>query len=160
MVAEPQLNGRIATVIRESITGTHWTVIEETTGTLSGNQRTPDILITRPLPEPPIIIENEYVLGNVEGDCLLKLGQTLRPEHGGQKIHTIIGLYTPQVLQDAANGDVAEDMLRKGEALQYVAYTRTPTDYTRFPIAGFISGNVRNLVEFMKPAAEPADLIR
>ena len=34
-----------------------------------------------------------------------------------------------------------------------------PDNYTRFPEAGFITGDVRNLVEFIRPAAEPADLI-
>ena len=160
MVAEPQLNGRIATIIRECVTGTHWTVTEETAGTLVGNQRTPDILITRPEPEPPIVIENEYNVGNIDDDSLKNLGQTLRPERGGHTIHTVIGLYSPTELHDAANGDEAEAMLRNGVILQYAAYIGTSDDSTRFPKSGFITGNVRNLVEFVRPAAEPADLIR
>ena len=160
MVAEPQLNGRIATIIRECVTGTRWVVTEETSGTLTGNQKTPDILITRPAPEPPIVIENEYKVANVQGDCLNKLGQKLRPELGGETIHTVIGVHSPKELDDAANGDLAEDMLRDGTPLQYVAYVGTPDEYTRFPTSGFITGNVRNLVEFVRPAAEPADLIR
>ena len=106
MVAEPQLNGRIATIIRECVTGTRWTVTEETSGTLTGNQKTPDILITRPAPEPPIVIENEYKVANVQGDCLNKLGQKLRPELGGETIHTVIGIHSPKELDDAANGDL------------------------------------------------------
>ena len=51
-------------------------------------------------------------------------------------------------------------MLRDGTLLRYVAYVGTPDEYTRFPRSGFITGNVRNLVEFVRPAAEPADLIR
>ena len=160
MVAEPQLNGRIATIIRECVTGTRWVVTEETSGTLTGNQKTPDILITRPAPEPPIVIENEYKVANVQGDCLNKLGQKLRPELGGETIHTVIGVHSPKELDDAANGDLAEDMLRDGTLLQYVAYVGTPDEYTRFPTSGFITGDVRNLVEFVRPAAEPADLIQ
>ena len=41
-----------------------------------------------------------------------------------------------------------------------MAYVGTPDEYTRFPRSGFITGNVRNLVEFVRPAAEPADLIQ
>ena len=160
MVAEPQLNGRIATIIRECVTGTRWVVTEETSGTLTGNQKRPDILITRPAPEPPIVIENEYKVANVQGDCLNKLGQKLRPELGGETIHTVIGVHSPKELDDAANGDLAEDMLRDGTLLQYVAYVGTPDEYTRFPTSGFITGDVRNLVEFVRPAAEPADLIQ
>ena len=160
MVAEPQLNGRIATIIRECVTGTRWVVTEETSGTLTGNQKTPDILITRPAPEPPIVIENEYKVANVQGDCLNKLGQKLKPELGGETIHTVIGVHSPKELDDAANGDLAEDMLRDGTLLQYVAYVGTPDEYTRFPTSGFITGDVRSLVEFVRPAAEPADLIQ
>ena len=106
------------------------------------------------------MIENEYNIANVEGDCLNKLGETLRPELGGQTINTVIGVLAPKELQDAANGDHAEALLRDGIALQYAAYIGTPDDCTRFPQSGFITGNVRNLVEFVRPAAEPADLIR
>ena len=159
MVAEPQLNGRIATIIRECVTGTRWVVTEETSGTLTGNQKTPDILITRPAPEPPIVIENEYKVANLQGDCLNKLGQKLRPELGNETIHTVIGIHSPKELDDSANGDIAEGMLRNGTLLQYAAYTGTPDEYNRFPRSGFITGSVRNLVEFVRPAAEPADLI-
>lgn len=159
-IREDQLNGRIATIIRESVKGTHWTVAEENDGTLATSGRRPDILITRLTPEPPIVIENEYNVGNVEGDCLNKLGETLQPALGGQTIHTVIGVLTPKELQDADNGDQAEAMLRDGVMLEYAAYTGTPEDYTRFPRSGFITGDIRNLVEFVRPAAEPADLIR
>lgn len=159
-IREDQLNGRIATIIRECVRGTHWMVAEENDGTLSTSNRRPDILITRPAPEPPIVIENEYNVANVAGDCLNKLGETLRPDLGGQTINTVIGVLTPKELQDAANGDHAEALLRDGIALQYAAYIGKPGDCTRFPKSGFITGNVRNLVEFVRPAAEPADLIR
>ena len=159
-IREDQLNGRIATIIRECVRGTQWDVREENDGTLATSGRRPDILITRPLPEPAIVIENEYSAGRIESDCLNKLGETLQPELGGQTTHTVIGVLTPKELQDAANGDQAEAMLRDGVPLQYVAYIGRPDDYTRFPKSGFITGNVRNLVEFVRPAAEPADLIR
>ena len=159
-VREDQLNGRIATIIRECVNGIQWTVAEENDGTLATSTRRPDILITRPSPEPPVVIENEYGIARVEGDCLNKLGEALQPALGGQVIHTVIGVHSPRELQDAANGDQAETMLRDGAILQYAAYIGTPSDYTRFPKSGFITGNVRNLVEFVRPAAEPADLIR
>ena len=159
-VREDQLNGRISTIIRECITGSQWTVAEENDGTLSTSNRRPDILITRTHAEPPIIIENEYAQHRVEADCLNKLGQKLQPELGGQTIYTVIGLLSPSSLQQATNGDEADAMLRNGEILQYAAYTGTPEKYTRFPKSGFVKGNVRNLVEFIRPAAEPVDLIR
>ena len=53
----------------------------------------------------------------------------------------------------------AEDMLRNGAPLKYAAYMGTPEEYTRFPKSGFIEGTVRNLVEFIRPATEPVDMI-
>ena len=158
MVAEPQLNGRIATVIRECVDGNQWEIFEESRANTQGFKQ-PDILIKRSYPEPPIVIENEYVEANVEKDCLNKLGQQLISERGGNTISTVIGVLTPKSLRDAQNGDVAEDMLRNGEPLKYAAYMGTPEDYTRFPKSGFIEGTVRNLVEFIRPATEPVDII-
>ena len=159
-IKEEQLNGRIATVIRESTVGTGWNINEENTGSFVNSNRIPDILITRPGPEPPIVLENEYSIARVAGDCLNKLGQRLTSELGGGTIRTVVGIISPADLHNAANGDDAEALLRGGITLQYAAYMGTPDSYERFPQSGFISGNVHNLVEFIRPAAEPADLIR
>ena len=159
-IREDQLNGRIATIIRECITGMQWTVDEENDGKFATSNRRADILITRPRPEPPIVLENEYSMARVAGDCLNKLGQTLTPALGGQTVSTAIGIFSPPLLQNAANGDEAESLLRNGAELQYAVYSGMPADYRRFPQRGFITGNVRNLVEFIRPAAEPVDIIR
>ena len=160
MPREDQLNRRIATIIRECVRGAQWGVSEENDGALSRSNRRPDILVTRPWPEPPVVIENEYNVANIERGCLNKLGQAMQPTLGGQTINTVIGVHSPKELRDAANGDQAEAMLRDGAKLRYVAYVGTPDDFTLFPKSGFITGDVRNLVEFVRPAAEPADLIR
>lgn len=159
-VVEEQLNGRIATVIRECTVGTGWNINEENVGVFADSGRIPDILITRQPPEPPIVLENEYSMARVAGDCLNKLGQTLNFAHGGQTVSTVVGILSPPLLHNAANGDEAESLLRNGAELQYAVYSGTPDDYQRFPQRGFITGNVRNLVEFIRPAAEPADIIR
>ena len=159
-IREDKLNGRITTIIRECTVGTGWNVDEENTGSFATSNRIPDILITRRQPEPLIVLENEYSAARVAGDCLNKLGQTLATEHGGQTVSTVIGIISPAELHNAANGDEAESLLRSGVPLQYAVYTGAPVDYRRFPARGFITGNVRNLVEFIRPAAEPADLIR
>ena len=157
---ERQLNGRIATVIRECTIGTGWDIGEENDGVFADSGRIPDILITRPEPEPPIVLENEYNRANVAGDCLNKLGQTLNFAHGGHTVSTVVGILSPPLLHNAANGDEAESLLRNGAELQYAVYSGTPADYRRFPQRGFITGTVRNLVEFIRPAAEPVDIIR
>lgn len=158
-IREDQLNGRMATIIRECTAGINWKVTEENDNTLSSSDKRPDILITRQHPEPPIIVENEYSISRVEADSLNKLGEILRSERGGQTVSTVIGVHSPATLQSAADGDEAEERLRNGATLQYAVYSGNPDKYTRFPKAGFIRGTIRNLVEFIQPAAEPADLI-
>ena len=160
MPREDQLNGRIATIIRECVQGTRWQVSEENDGCFTTSSRRPDILIVRPWPEPPVVIENEFNLSDVERDCLNKLGQVVQDQLGGQTVNTVIGVHSSPDLRAAANGDTAETLLRNGTPLRYAAYVGTPEDFTRFPRSGFITGDVRNLVEFIRPAAEPADLIQ
>ena len=157
---ERQLNGRIATVIRECTVGTGWNIGEENSGVFADSARVPDILITRQPPGPPVVLENEYNMRRIDGDCLNKLGQTLKSEHGGQVIRTVVGILSPVDLYRADHGDDAAALLRGGITLRYAAYMGTPNDYERFPQSGFVSGTVRNLVEFIRPAAEPADLIQ
>ena len=58
-VREDHLNGRIATIIGESVKGTQCTIEEENDGTLPMSNGRPDILITKPSAEPPVVIEND-----------------------------------------------------------------------------------------------------
>ena len=162
MVREDQLNGRIASAIRKRLAHTTWDVSEETTGVFQDSpHERPDVLITRPAPEPPIILENEYILAQVEQDAVKRLGRTLEPKYGGKTIATVIGIHSPQTLQDAPNGDAAETLLERGVPLQYAVYTgNSPTQFDRFPQSGFIQGDIRNLIEFIRPATEPADIVR
>lgn len=162
MVREDQLNGRIASAIRKRLAHTTWDVSEETTGVFQDSPlERPDVLITRPAPEPPIILENEYNLAQVEQDAVKRLGRTLEPKYGGKTIATVIGIHSPQTLQDAPNGDAAESLLERGVPLQYAVYTgNSPANFERFPQSGFIQGDIRNLIEFIRPATEPADIVR
>ena len=162
MVREDQLNGRIASAIRKRLVHTTWDVSEETDGVFQDNTRErPDVLITRPAPEPPIILENEYILAQVEQDAVKRLGRTLEPKYGGKAINTVIGIHSPKALQDSPDGDEAAKLLDNGVILQYAVYTgNSPTQFDRFPKSGFIQGDIRNLIEFIRPAVEPADIIQ
>ena len=162
MVQEDQLNGRIASAIRKRLVHTNWQVSEETTDVFQDNiLERPDILITRPGSEPPIILENEYRISHVEQDAVKRLGKTLTPDYGGTTINTVIGIYSPQILHDAPNGDEADALLESGVHLQYAVYTgNSPTEFDRFPQSGFIQGDISALIEFIRPAVEPSDIIQ
>ena len=156
---EPQLNGRIASVIRPMTTGLGWTVREELWGALRGPKTKPDILITR-ADAPPIVLENEYHPANtLEGDCERVMGRELNPEVAGSTgtVSTVVAIRSSNDLHNCADGDQGQAMLEGGAALEYAVYQGNMA--SRFPKSGFITGTVRELVDFIKPAAEPRDII-
>lgn len=159
---EPQLNGRIASVINELSSGLGWTAREELWNALRGPKTKPDILITR-VDAPPIVLENEYLpAATVVDDCLRVLGRELNPEAAGATgvVSTVIALRSPQTLQQCETGDAARDLLVAGNAaLEYAAYQGTVNRHSRFPEQGFIAGDIRRLLDFIKPAAEPRNAI-
>ena len=156
---EPQLNGRIASVIRPMTKGLEWTVQEELRGALRGPKRKPDILITRAA-GPPIILENEYLPADtLVDDCERVMGRELEPAVAGStgRVSTVIAIRSPDNLHNCADGDQAQAMLERGAALDYAVYQGNMV--TRFPESGFLTGSVREMVNFIKPAAEARDLI-
>ena len=159
---EPQLNGRIASVISELSQGLGWTVREELWNALRGPRTKPDILITR-ADAPPIALENEYLpAANVVEECLRVLGRELNPETAGATgvVSTVIAIRSPQGLQQCETGDAARELLMAGNAtLEYAAYQGTANRHSRFPEQGFIAGDIRHLIDFIKPAAEPRNAI-
>ena len=162
MPEEPQLNGRIASVIREISKGTGWVIQEEIGSALRGPRTKPDILIIRPNNEPPIVIENEYEPAtSLESDCFKSLGRELNPKivNGSGIVNTVIAIRSPLALKDSPDGDSAQQLLVNGQELCYAVYHGDTNSSSRFPPSGFVEGNIRNLVEFMKPAIEARNTI-
>ncbi len=159
---EPQLNGRIASLITAMTAGLNWTVREELWDALRGPRTKPDILITRP-DAPPIVLENEYhPASTVYDDCIRCLGRELNPEAAGAAglVSTVIAIRSPLALRDCATGDEARQLLADHAVnLEYAVYQSAESGHIRFPRAGYLSGSIRNLVEFIRPAAEPRDAI-
>ena len=159
---EEQLNGRIASIIRRLTRDLGWDVREEARGVLLEERlRKPDIVILRN-DAPPVIIENEYTPGStLELDCLSRLGRTLEADslRGSGKVSVVFALRSPSELRDCANGDEADVMLRNGVDLEFAVYRGKPDDHSRFPKSGFLRGDIRNLVNFIKPASIPEDIV-
>ena len=158
---EEQLNGRIVSIINELTGQTGWHAREELWGALRGPTTKPDILITRS-DGPPIVVENEYHPANtVFEDCMKSIGRELNPVKVGDSgtVNTVVAIKSPLTLKACATGDEAKFMLLNGESLEYAVYQGTLSNNVRFPTAGFIKGNIRNLIEFIKPAAIPENEI-
>lgn len=159
---EEQLNGRLASLIRYQTSDLGWHVQEEAKGVLLDDKlKKPDIVIRRS-DAPPVVIENEYAPGRtLEDDCLSRLGRTLEPDARGQSgaVSVVFALRTPGALRECAHGDEADAMLRAGAELEFAVYRGDVDDYSRFPRSGFLRGNIRDLVNFIKPASIPEDIV-
>ena len=159
---EEQLNGRIASLIRRRTRDVGWHVREEARGVLMDYKLgKPDVVIRRG-EAPPVIIENEYAPGStLEQDCLSRLGLTLEPHEGGKGglVSVVFALRSPDELRTCEDGDEAEARLQRGVGLEFAVYRGTQARHTRFPRSGFLRGDIRDLISFIKPASIPEDIV-
>ena len=160
-ILEPQLNGRIATLLDRMTP--RWTALGENKGAFLGSQRQPDILIVQDRAHP-VVIENEYApAATVEADALLRLGEHLDSDivSGSGRVEAAIALRSPVDLHDCVGADDVDAMLTRGIALEYALFFgSSAADASRFPKSGFISGNIRDLASFAMNAATPEDAVQ
>ena len=161
MLEEPQLNGRITSVINKLAETAGWTAREELRGALRGPKTKPDVLITR-VGGPPVVLETEYVPANtLAEDCMKSLGRDLNPSVAGASgtVSAVIGIRAPDELHQCDTGDQAQRMLEDGHEIEYAVYQGAVDSHVRFPSAGFIKGSIRDLIDFIRPASEPQAVI-
>ncbi len=160
-ILEPQLNGRIATLLDRMTP--RWTALGENKGAFLGSQRQPDILVVQPRAQP-VVIENEYApASTVEREALQRLGERLDPDvvSASGRIEAAIALRSPMDLHDCAGADDVDAMLTKGVMLEYALFAGPSTaDASRFPKSGFVSGDIRDLASFAMNAATSEDAAR
>ena len=161
MPEEPQLNGRIASIINELTNSAGWFAREELWHALRGPKTKPDILITRS-DGPPITVETEYPpASTLEGDCMKSIGRELDPEktQAAGTVSSVMAIKATEELETSATGDDARKMLQAGHEIEYAVYQGRVEEYTRFPKSGYIKGTIKDLVDFMRPASEPKEAI-
>ncbi len=160
-ILEPQLNGRIATLLDRMTP--RWTALGENKGAFLGSQRQPDILIVQNRAHP-VVIENEYApAATVEADALLRLGEHLDSDvvRGSGRVEAAIALRSPVDLHDCVGADDVDAMLSRDITLEYALFSGpSAADASRFPKSGFISGNIRDLASFAMNAATPEDAVQ
>ena len=158
---ENYLNVRIAHHIRTMTADLGWNVREEARGAFTTGQGTPDILIRRG-DAPPVIIENEYVPARtLEDDCLNRLGADVRSDVSGNggRVSVVFALRSPDALRQCDHAGEVDELLYAGQQLEFAVYRGSQDDYKRFPSSGFLRGDVRELVDFMRPASIPEDIV-
>ena len=159
-IIESQLDGRIATLLGNL--DRRWTTRGENTGAFEGTTATPDILVTQG-GALPLVIENEYLPAyTVESEAAGRLGARLNFSVVGAsgQVNSVIALRSPTSLRDCNTLNQVDRLLRGGIQLEYALLTGDDGDsYERFPDAGFISGNLRDLAAFVEQAAIPLNVI-
>lgn len=159
-IIENQLNGRIATLLGNL--DRRWTARGENTGAFVGTTATPDILITQES-APPVVIENEYLPAyTVESEAAGRLGANLDFSTVGAsgEVKAVIALRSPASLRDCDTLDQVDELLRGNVRLEYALLTGANSEsYERFPEAGFIPGNMRDLAAFVDQASIPLDAV-
>ena len=160
-ILEPQLNGRIATLLDRMTP--RWTALGENKGAFLGSQRQPDILVVQPRAQP-VVIENEYApASTVEREALQRLGERLDPDvvSASGPVEAAVALRSPMDLRDCPGADDVDAMLTRGVTLEYALFAGpSAADASRFPKSGFVSGNIRDLASFTMNAATPEDAVR
>ncbi len=160
-INEPQLNGRIATLLDRM--NVRWRVLGETHGAFQGSQRQPDMLVHQQGGRP-VVIENEYLPARtLEVEAVARLGESLDSSVAGVagKINAVVALRSPLDLNWCNSHDEVDALLSGGVTLEYALYTGPqPEDYLRFPKQGFIPGNLRELAAFVAYASVPEDAVQ
>ena len=89
------------------------------------------------------------------------IGRELDPAVAGAtgRVSAVIAIRATDDLHQCATGDDAQRMLEDGHEIEYAVYQGNEREQTRFPQSGYIQGNVRDLVDFIRPAAEPKETI-
>ena len=96
-------------------------------------------------------------------EALDRLGESLNPSVVGAagRVSAVIALKSPEKLRHCVGADDVDAMLADGVTLEYALFTGpSPNDALRFPKAGFIAGNIRDLASFTMRAATPEDAVQ
>lgn len=156
---EPTINDAIAQALRATRHGWHvaGVVRSEHTGTISGNAKRPDILITEP-GVSPVVIENEVLPAvHAEAEAMDRLGETL--QENGRKILSSIALRTPLRFRDAA-GDHLTAAIAGADDIEFALFTGdAAADAVRWPAHGWMRGTIADLSILAQAATVPPAIV-
>ena len=156
---EHTINDAIAQILRN--TRHSWQspniVRSENTGTLTGNTKRPDILVTEQ-GVSPVVIENEVLPAvTVESEAMERLGHTLK--ENGKRILSSIAIRTPSRLRSLA-GTALSDDLQLADDLEFVLFTgSSDTDAVRWPSEGWLKGSIADLSVIAQAATVPPAIV-
>lgn len=132
-------------------------VRSENTGTLTGNNKRPDILILE-AGVSPVVIENEVLPAvTVEQEATSRLGETL--SQNGQRVLSSVAIRTPRHLR-TLSGKKLSTKIEAAQDLEFALFTgESSTDFQRWPEAGWLKGSITDLSVIAQAAAVPPKIV-
>lgn len=158
-LTEPTVNDALAKIL-SSMRAT-WResgiVTSENTQKLRGNNRRPDIIIAEPYVYP-IIIETEFSpASTVEEEATSRLGEQLRDN--GRTIYSSIAVRIPARIKECSSSELIEQLMEATD-FEYALYEgETAEQYTRWPEAGWLSGNLQDMVVLCQRSSIPETVV-
>ena len=155
MLTEHTLNDALAAVLRE--TRHAWrasdVVSSENTGMLRGSTKRPDILVIE-ANVSPVVIETEVVPAvTVEQEAISRLGEPVRTT--GRKILSTLAVRLPERLR-TAHPTKLRAIIASADDLETSLYIgRSPSEYSRWPWAGWIRVSAADLSVLTQSASVP-----
>lgn len=156
---EHTINDAIAQALRPTRHG--WNAVgvvrSENTGTLTGNNKRPDILVTE-AGVSPVVIETEVLPAiTVEPEARDRLGETLR--ENGRRILSSIAVRSPMRMRELAGPALADD-IATADDLEFVLFTGdNPNGATRWPQHGWMKGTITDLSILAQAATVPPAIV-
>ncbi len=148
--SEPEINSALAEVLHGM--RARWTARAESLGAFTGNFRHPDIIVTEP-GVAPVVVETEVLPAQtVEVDALSRLGEGL---FNSSTVAAVLAVRIPLRFRDLAQAGLRA-ALKEAADLEYALYTGANRhEYRRFPVSGWLVGNVNDLAYLIYDAAIP-----
>ena len=156
---EHTINDAIAHALRSTRHGwhSHGVVRSENTGTFTGNNRRPDILIVEP-GVSPVVIETEVMPAvTVEPEARSRLGETLK--ENGRKILSAVAVRSPARLRNLAGTPLADEVFKITD-LDLALFTGSdPLAAVRWPTHGWMKGSIVDLSILAQAATVPPAVV-
>lgn len=132
-------------------------VRSENTGTLTGSNKRPDILVLEP-GVSPVVIETEVLPAiTVEAEAKDRLGETLRVN--GRRILSAIAVRSPSRLRKLAGTALASE-IAAADDFEFALYTGdSPLSAARWPDHGWIKGRMSDLSILAQAATVPPAIV-
>lgn len=156
---EHTINDAIAQALRPTRHGWQMAnvVRSENTGTITGSNRRPDILVTEP-GVSPVVIETEVLPAvTVEAEARQRLGETLKDN--GRKILSAIAVRSPARFRKVA-GTALADEIANADDLEFALFAGDgPDRATRWPRHGWMKGTISDLSILAQAATVPPAIV-